>query len=118
MHPYEWGILGVKGLYFYPIFDSADYSHCSCCCGGFCGSTGINCSHHTWVASDRLERQLDLAHNGAHRIKQAHGYPSRAVASAIEEDFAAATDAGLSCISTDVLVIVGGWWNLPSSNSL
>jgi hypothetical protein len=59
-----------------------------------------------------------IAHNGAHRIKQAIGYLSRAVASAIEEDFAAATDAGLSCISTDVLAIVGGWWNLPSSNSL
>jgi hypothetical protein len=39
-----------------------------------------------------------IAHDGAHRIKQAIGYPSRAVASAIEEDFAAATDAGLSCI--------------------
>ncbi|WP_293356389.1 hypothetical protein [Microcoleus sp. CAWBG51] len=24
MHPYEWGILGVKGLNFYPIFDCAD----------------------------------------------------------------------------------------------
>ncbi|MEG4626329.1 hypothetical protein Q5691_18830 [Microcoleus sp. w1-18aA5] len=30
-----------------------------------------------------------IAHNGAHRIKQAINYPSRAVASAIEEDFAA-----------------------------
>ncbi|MEG4280466.1 hypothetical protein QUA62_23765 [Microcoleus sp. MON1_C1] len=39
-----------------------------------------------------------IAHNGAHRIKHAIGYPSRAVASAIEEDFAAATDVGLSCI--------------------
>jgi hypothetical protein len=39
-----------------------------------------------------------IAHNGAHRIKQAIGYPSRAVASTIEEDFAEATDAGLSCI--------------------
>jgi hypothetical protein len=39
-----------------------------------------------------------IAHNGTHRIKQAHGYPSRAVASAIEEDFVAAMDAGLSCI--------------------
>jgi hypothetical protein len=39
-----------------------------------------------------------IAHDGVHRIKQAHGYPSRAVASAIEEDFVAATDAGLSCI--------------------
>ncbi len=54
-------------------------------------------SHRTWVASDRLERQLD--HDGVHRIKQAIvGYPSRAVASAIEEDFAAAIDARLSCI--------------------
>jgi len=26
-----------------------------------------------------------IAHNGAHRIKQVIGYPSRAVASAIEE---------------------------------
>jgi hypothetical protein len=24
MHPYEWGILGVKALDFYPIFDCAD----------------------------------------------------------------------------------------------
>ncbi|MEG3987595.1 hypothetical protein QUA13_10640 [Microcoleus sp. S28C3] len=39
-----------------------------------------------------------IAHDGAHRIKQTSGYPSRAVASAIEEDFAEATDAGLSCI--------------------
>jgi len=39
-----------------------------------------------------------IAHDGAHRIKLAHGYQSGAVASAIEEDFAAATDAGLSCI--------------------
>ncbi len=39
-----------------------------------------------------------IAHNGAHRIKQAIGYPSRAVASAMEEDFAAAIDARLSCI--------------------
>jgi hypothetical protein len=39
-----------------------------------------------------------IAHDGAHRIKQVIGYPSRAVASAIEEDFAEATDAGLSCI--------------------
>jgi len=39
-----------------------------------------------------------IAHNGAHRIKQVIGYQSRAVASAIEEDFAAAIDAGLSCI--------------------
>jgi hypothetical protein len=38
-----------------------------------------------------------IAHDGTHRIKQAIGYPSRAVASVIEEDFAA-TDAGLSCI--------------------
>jgi len=43
MHPYEWGILGVKALDFYRIFDCADCSHCSCCCGDFCGSTGINC---------------------------------------------------------------------------
>jgi len=47
-----------------------------------------------------------IAHNGAHRIKQTSGYQSGIVASAIEEDFAAATDAGLSCI-TDVLAIVG-----------
>jgi len=39
-----------------------------------------------------------IAHNGVHRIKQAHGYQSGAVASAIEEDFAAAIDPGLSCI--------------------
>ena len=32
MHPYEWGILGVKGLECYPLFDCADCSHCSCCC--------------------------------------------------------------------------------------
>jgi hypothetical protein len=43
MQPYEWGILDVKGLDFYAIFNCADCSHCSCCCGGFCGSTGINC---------------------------------------------------------------------------
>ena len=59
MHPYEWGIIGVKQLDFYPIIGCADCSHCSCCCGGFCGSTGINCSCHTSVASSRLERQLD-----------------------------------------------------------
>ncbi|MEG4997712.1 hypothetical protein [Microcoleus sp. B4-D4] len=40
-----------------------------------------------------------IAHDGAHRIKQAHDYPSRAVASAIEKDFVAAIDAGLSCIN-------------------
>jgi hypothetical protein len=96
MHPYECGILGVKALDFYPLFDCADCSHCACCCGGFCGSTGINCSHRTWVASGLSDSSI--AHNGTHRIKQAHGYPSRAVASAIEEDFAATTDAGLSCI--------------------
>jgi len=39
-----------------------------------------------------------IAHDGAHRIKQVIGYQSGAVASAIEEDFAAAIDAGLSCI--------------------
>jgi hypothetical protein len=39
-----------------------------------------------------------IAHDGAHRIKQASGYQSGAVASAIEENFAAAIDAGLSCI--------------------
>ncbi|MEG3906001.1 hypothetical protein QUB19_27805 [Microcoleus sp. B4-C5] len=39
-----------------------------------------------------------IAHNGAQRIREAIGYPSRAVASAIEEDLAMATDAGLSCI--------------------
>ncbi|MEG4534858.1 hypothetical protein [Microcoleus sp. D2_18a_D3] len=39
-----------------------------------------------------------IAHNGAQRIREAIGYPSRAVASAIEEDFATAIDAGLSCI--------------------
>jgi len=43
MHPYEWEILGVKGLNFYPLFGCADCLHCSCCCGGCCGSTGINC---------------------------------------------------------------------------
>ena len=43
MHPYEWGILDVKAVNFYPLFGCADCSHCSCCCGGFCGSTGINC---------------------------------------------------------------------------
>ncbi|MEG4959417.1 MULTISPECIES: hypothetical protein [unclassified Microcoleus] len=37
MHPYEWGILLIKALDFYPIFDCADCSHCSCCCGDFCG---------------------------------------------------------------------------------
>jgi hypothetical protein len=47
-----------------------------------------------------------IAHDGAHRIKQVIGYPSRAVASAIEEDFAAATDAG-KLISADVESIVG-----------
>jgi len=35
MHPYEWRILGVKGLDFYPLFDCADCSHCSCCCDNF-----------------------------------------------------------------------------------
>jgi hypothetical protein len=35
MHPYEWGILGVKALDFYPLFDCADCSHCSCCCDNF-----------------------------------------------------------------------------------
>jgi hypothetical protein len=39
-----------------------------------------------------------IAHDGVHRIKQAIGYPSRAVASVIEEDFVVAIDAGLSCI--------------------
>ncbi|MEG4535541.1 hypothetical protein [Microcoleus sp. D2_18a_D3] len=39
-----------------------------------------------------------IAHDGAHRIKQASGYQSGGVASAIEEDFAAAIDARLSCI--------------------
>ncbi|MEP6519539.1 hypothetical protein [Microcoleus vaginatus] len=39
-----------------------------------------------------------IAHNGAHRIKQAIGYPSRPVSSTIEEDFAEATDAGFSYI--------------------
>ncbi|MEG4293723.1 hypothetical protein Q5692_33125 [Microcoleus sp. C2C3] len=39
-----------------------------------------------------------IAENGAHRIKQASGYQSGVVSSAIEEDFATATDAGLSCI--------------------
>ncbi|MEG4170606.1 MULTISPECIES: hypothetical protein [unclassified Microcoleus] len=39
-----------------------------------------------------------IAHDGAHRIKQAIGYSSRAVASAIKKDFAMATDVGLSCI--------------------
>jgi hypothetical protein len=39
-----------------------------------------------------------IAHDGAHRIKQASSYQSGTVASAIEEDFAAAIDAGLSCI--------------------
>ncbi|MEG4395120.1 hypothetical protein [Microcoleus sp. BROC3] len=39
-----------------------------------------------------------IAHDGAHRIKQASGYQSGIVSSAIEEDFAAAIDAGLSCI--------------------
>jgi len=43
-------------------------------------------------------RDSSIAHDGADRIKQVIGYPSCAVASAIEEDFAAATDAGLSCI--------------------
>ncbi|MEG3899542.1 MULTISPECIES: hypothetical protein [unclassified Microcoleus] len=43
-------------------------------------------------------RDSSIAHDGAHRIKQVIGYPSRAVASAIEEDFAEATDAGLCCI--------------------
>lgn len=27
MHPYEWGILGIKALDFYPLFDCADCSH-------------------------------------------------------------------------------------------
>ena len=35
MHPYEWGIIGVKGLDFYPLFDCADYSHCSYFCDNF-----------------------------------------------------------------------------------
>ncbi|MEP6519544.1 hypothetical protein NDI35_25860 [Microcoleus vaginatus FACHB-2002] len=39
-----------------------------------------------------------IAHNGVHRIKQVMGYPSHAVASAIEEDLAATIDAGFSCI--------------------
>jgi len=99
MHPYECGILGVKALDFYPLFGCGGYSHCSCCCGCFCGSTGINCCRHTWAASDRLERQLrSPTNNFAPTIKQAIGYPSRAVASAIEENFVAATDAGFSCI--------------------
>jgi hypothetical protein len=29
MHPYEWGILGVKALDFYPLFGCTDCSHCS-----------------------------------------------------------------------------------------
>ena len=47
-------------------------------------STGINSTRHTWVASDRLERQLDHPRLRS-RIKQAISYQSRAVASAIEE---------------------------------
>jgi len=43
-------------------------------------------------------RDSSIAHDGAHRIKQASSYQSRAVASAIEEDFAEAADAGLSSI--------------------
>ncbi|MBE9092464.1 hypothetical protein [Tychonema sp. LEGE 07203] len=39
-----------------------------------------------------------IAHDGAPTIKQASGYQSGIVSSAIEEDFAAAIDAGLSCI--------------------
>jgi hypothetical protein len=39
-----------------------------------------------------------IAHDGVHRIKQVIGYQSDAVASAMEEDFAAAIDARLSCI--------------------
>ena len=27
MQPYEWGILGVKGLDFYPLFGCADWEH-------------------------------------------------------------------------------------------
>ena len=59
-------------------------------------STGINSSRHIWVAIGLSDSSI--AHDGAHRIKQAHGYQSRAVASTIEEDFVAAIDAGLSCI--------------------
>jgi hypothetical protein len=39
-----------------------------------------------------------IAHDGAHRIKQASSYQSGTVASAIEEDFASIAAAGLSCI--------------------
>jgi len=62
-----------------------------------------------------------IAHDGAHRIKQTSGYQSGVVSSAIEEDFVAATDAGLSCIgrycgdqptraflaSVDIVAIIG-----------
>jgi len=47
-----------------------------------------------------------IAHNGAHRIKQAHGYQSRAVASAIEGDLDEAIDAG-NITAADVLAVVG-----------
>jgi hypothetical protein len=47
-----------------------------------------------------------IAHDGAHRIKQASGYQSRPVASAIEEDFAEAIDAG-KLASAEVVAIVG-----------
>jgi len=47
LHPYEWGILGIKALDFYPIFDCADCSHCSCCCGGFCGGDRRRKSHNS-----------------------------------------------------------------------
>jgi len=39
-----------------------------------------------------------IAHDGAHRIKETIGYQSGVVSSAIEEDFAAAIEAGFSCI--------------------
>jgi hypothetical protein len=47
-----------------------------------------------------------IAHDGTHRIKQASGYQSRAVASAIEEDFAEPINAGKLTLA-DIVAVVG-----------
>jgi hypothetical protein len=60
---------------------------------------GINAAA---LGSERSLSDSSIAHNGAHRIKQAIGYQSGAVASAIEEDLRTATDAGLSCHRFDI----------------
>ena len=63
MHPYEWGIIGVKALDFYPIFDCADCSHCSCFCGGFCGGAAEFARFEQLVSSPVVVGKLTKANN-------------------------------------------------------